>query len=248
MTPELMPSEFVGGNPHGRKLEMARRAEIVLAISEVTRRDLVQLVPDLKGRVYVTPLAVDSQFFERFASGESNRKRPYVLFVGDRCGYKNFRTFADAMVAVMREQDDISLVCVGGGPLNEAERAVFRREGLEKRLEWLTASDRELAALYGHAECFVFPSQYEGFGLPILEAMASGCPVVLSSTSCFPEVAEDAGEYFDPSSSESIVAAIRTVLGSKSRKRELRELGRSRLRAFSWEKTAELSARAFSQT
>jgi glycosyltransferase involved in cell wall biosynthesis len=245
MIPELLPEEFSGVSPHGRKLTLVRGTDLVLAVSETTKTDLLRLVPGLRARVYVTPLAVDRDFFDRHSRGTLVEPGRYVLFVGARGGYKNFARFAEAMAGVLLTHADVSLVCVGGGQPAQEEIEPFRRLNLHERVRWRRATDVELAALYGHAECFVFPSRYEGFGLPILESMASGCPVALSAASCFPEVAENAAQFFDPLSVDSIAAAIDELVQSGARKRELRELGFQRLRAFSWERTAELTAQAF---
>ena len=100
-------------------------------------------------------------------------------------------------------------------------------------------NDQVLASLYRNAAAFVYPSLYEGFGIPPLEAMAMGCPVISSNTSSLPEVVGDAGEYFDPLSEESMMAAMERVTQSSSRSGELVELGRQQYRKFSWEKCAQ---------
>jgi glycosyltransferase involved in cell wall biosynthesis len=248
MIPELLPEEFKSGSPHIHKLRLVREADILLAVSETTRTDLLRLVPGLKASVYVTPLAVDSDFFGRRSRGTPVEPGRYVLFVGARRGYKNFARFAEAMTSVMRAHADVSLVCVGGGQPAEEEIDPFRRVNLHQRVHWCCPTDVELANLYGHAECFVFPSRYEGFGLTILESMAAGCPVALSAASCFPEVAQDAAQFFDPLSVDSIAGAVTELIQSSARRRELRELGFQRLRAFSWQRTAELTAQAFRES
>lgn len=100
-------------------------------------------------------------------------------------------------------------------------------------------SDKELVEIYSRAELFVFPSEYEGFGLPILEAFATNCPIALSNASCFPEIAEDAGVYFDPLDVESIFSAMKQVLENDVIKKMLIKNGKKQLAKFSWKRAAE---------
>jgi glycosyltransferase involved in cell wall biosynthesis len=149
---------------------------------------------------------------------------PFVLFVGDRGGYKNFDTLVRAM-GTSRVLRDMPLVCFGGGPIRD------------KRVIHVSGGDDVLASLYTQAAALVYPSLYEGFGMPLLEAMACGCPVVCSNTASLPEIAGDAAELCDPSDPAHIAAAIENVL-SPARATELRRLGAARVKEFTWEKCA----------
>lgn len=243
MVPERFPALFPEGDPHAGKRAACAAASLILAISEHTRRDLLDLYPDLdRGAVEVIPLAVDAEFFRRRARGQEDGT---ILFVGRRGGYKNFAGFADAASRLLAERRDLRVLCVGGGPLAPCELEIFEGRGCADRISQRTVSDDELPALYHRSTAFVFPSLHEGFGLPILEAFASGCPVVLSNRSCFPEVAAEAGEYFDPSSPDALLAALRRVVEDRARREELRRLGERRLSAFSWDRTAALTAAAY---
>jgi glycosyltransferase involved in cell wall biosynthesis len=110
-----------------------------------------------------------------------------------------------------------------------------------------SVSDAALPTVYKEAEMFVFPSEYEGFGLPILESFACGCPVIASRASCFPEVGGEAMEYFDPYAPEDIAQAMARVLLSPTRADALRRLGSDRAKAYSWQRTAELTAAAYNR-
>jgi glycosyltransferase involved in cell wall biosynthesis len=116
---------------------------------------------------------------------------------------------------------------------------LIERIGLTDRVVQHSVSDRELAACYAHAVAFVFPSLYEGFGIPILEAFGCGCPAIVADASCFPEIAGDAARYFDPKDRESLRAAVAEIIDKPVVADELRRKGRERARAFTWEATAQ---------
>ena len=106
-------------------------------------------------------------------------------------------------------------------------------------VKWQTGSDAELAGLYQQAALFVYPSLYEGFGYPPLEAMVAGCPVACSNVSCFPETVADAAELFDPYDVDSIAQSLKNVLYSPARSMELVAMGRQNVQRFSWDKCAQ---------
>jgi glycosyltransferase involved in cell wall biosynthesis len=195
-----------------------RRAERVLAVSERTRRDLVELYGIDEAKIVVTPNAVDPVFTPDGEPGEA-----YLLFVGAIQERKN--PLAAAAAAA-----EVGLPLVVAGPEKEPELA---RE-LERRGATLRGyvTKRELAALYRGASALLLPSRYEGFGLPVLEAMASGTPVVAAPEPALREVAGDAAVYAEPS---ELAAAVRRALAERER---LRAAGLERARAFSWEETA----------
>ena len=198
-----------------------QRAARVLAISERTKRDLVELYGVDPGRIVVTPLGVDAVF----APGDE--RDDFLLFVGAIQERKDPRAAALAAREVGRR-----LVVVG--PTKD--------EGLAEELRGLGAELRgyvdreELARLYRRAACLVFPSRYEGFGLPVLEAMASGTPVVASPDEAVREVADGAAVYAEPG---ELAAAVQDALG---RADELGRAGIERARGFSWADTARRTA------
>ena len=132
-----------------------------------------------------------------------------------------------------------------GEPLGPAELEPFVKRGVAGRVALQAADDAGLAQAYATATAFVFPSLYEGFGIPVLEAFALGTPVVLSDRGSLPEVAEDAAAYFSAESEDSLEATLDRVLGDPEQRRELAERGRLRARAFSWERSAKLLAEAY---
>jgi glycosyltransferase involved in cell wall biosynthesis len=245
MIPELLPHYFPEGNPHRRKREVVHASDMVLSISESTTRDLVEFYGYPASRVVTTPLGIDCRAFADVPKVSHPFRPPYLLFVGLRHRYKNFRRFGLAAAAVLAAHPEVSLALVGGGALLESEREIFVRAGVFDRVVQANVADEALPTIYREAEVFVFPSEYEGFGLPILESFACACPVAASRASSFPEVGGPAIEYFDPQSTDDIAQSIERILNSRSHADELRRLGSERVKAYSWQRTAELTAEAY---
>jgi glycosyltransferase involved in cell wall biosynthesis len=231
MIPELFPESFAT-SPHEDKMTLLPRAAAVVAISETTRADLLRLAGIAPERVSVATLGPP---FEAPPSGAAPpAPDEYVLFVGKRPGYKNFDRFAAAMRRSMRRRPALHLVCVGGGQLRERERSAFAEAGCLDRVHVRKVDDDQLQWLYRKARLFVFPSWYEGFGLPVLEAFASACPAAIADTAVFREVAGDAAAFFDPNDEDAIHAAIERLLDDDALRRDLAGRGAQRLRDFSW--------------
>lgn len=221
-------------------LENKRRtitgATRVIAISENTKADLIRLLQIPAEKIEVTHLGnslvpVDGPRPTAFPPR-------YLLFVGERQNYKNFNRFAAAVAPLLREAADLHLICTGHA-WRETDLALFERLQITRKVELVNATDAGLAQLYRHAELFVFPSLYEGFGIPVLEAFACSCPAALSRRSSLPEVAGEAAAYFDPENTEEIGATIRRLLADADERRHLVERGRRRLDEFSWDRCAK---------
>jgi glycosyltransferase involved in cell wall biosynthesis len=244
MIPELLPQYFRRGNPHLAKRRYVESAAAVICISESTKRDLVTLWGEQFADAVVVPLAVDYRFW---AGAAPNTRLPdeYVLFVGARAGYKDFETVVRAFAYLAAEHPRLELVAAGGGDLSARERRLLVEAGILNRVRQLPMDDRELASTYAGAQCFVFPSRYEGFGLPTLEAMAAGTPAVLASSSSHPEVGGDAAVYFTPGDAAELASAIHGVINDPSRRSELIERGRARARGFSWTSVATGTAAVY---
>ena len=139
---------------------------------------------------------------------------------------------------MLNREKDIKLICVGP-PFSSGEMEILSGLGISNQSIAINVDDNSLNDLYSGALVFVYPSLYEGFGMPILEAFANNCPVCLSNTSCFPEIAGNAGVYFDPYDQESILGAITKVIYDTAYAKEIRKEGQTRLADFSWKKTAK---------
>jgi glycosyltransferase involved in cell wall biosynthesis len=240
MIHERCPDSFAANDPMTRiKACAVHRADHIFCISENTRRDLLDIHQVPEDRVTVTYLGYDALPLTALTAADLVGSAPYLLHVGGRHGYKNFEGLLRAFAASSWLRDNLRLVCFGAAAFSRAELSLIAALGLsESQVIHLGGGDDRLAALYKGAAAFVYPSQYEGFGIPPLEAMSLDCPVICSNTSSIPEVVGDAGEYFDPLDIESIRAAIERVLQSPTRRAELVALGRSRREQFSWERCA----------
>lgn len=215
-----------------------RRAEALLCISEATRRDLVRLFPQAETKASVVPLAADARLAEPVTPARLSR--PYVLAVGTLEPRKNLTRLVEAFVALpddVRSAHQLALVGPAGWDVEEIMRAAAARP--EDVTVLGHVDEARLHALYAGASCFAFPSLYEGFGLPVLEAMMAGAPVVTSSVSSLPEVAGEAALLCDPRDVRSIRDALVAVLSDPAHGNRLRTAGRERAAAFSWRQTAD---------
>lgn len=227
------------------KYKAISRAEHVICISESTRQDLVQLFDVPLNKLSVIYLGCDiptSQLAQELSEKTVNikPKRPFLLYVGLREGYKNFEGMLKAICASPHLLRTFDVVAFGGGKWTPSELQTIASSGFaEQQIRQISGSDQDLNLLYRQAAAFIYPSKYEGFGLPPLEAMAQQCPVVSSNTSAMPEVIGDAAEYFDPNDIDSIKSAIERVVFSEVRTIELIELGNKRISQFGWSVCAQ---------
>lgn len=238
---ERYPDLFVNSEGTTRPKRLAaNRADHVICISESTRRDLITFCGVPEERTSVVYLGVDVDFVQATTPTRQYHLRQFLLYVGARGGYKNFERFVRAFSRSTRLRNDFDVLCFGGGPLQPGEQAVIANAGLRPdQVVQLGGGDEILAALYQQAAAFVYPSLYEGFGIPPLEAMAVGCPVICSDSSSLPEVVGEAAETFDPLDENAMQAAMEHVLESPSRCSALVEAGRTRYKHFTWEKCAQ---------
>lgn len=237
MIPEVFPELFPGGSPHLAKQDYVHAADLVLCISESARADLLKHYGPLDAPVRVTPLA-PSGVFQTGSGTRTGLPRPYVLFVGSRSGYKDFGVAADAVRLLRQRFPDLLLVAVGGDDLTpEESRLPFV---IHARL-----SDAQLAGAYSEAVCLAFPSRYEGFGLPTLEAMSCRCPAVLADVAVHREVGGDAALYFAAGDSEGLAGHITRLLQDPDFAATRVGGGLRRAQAFSWSHTARLTASAY---
>ena len=213
-------------------------ADGIIAISQHTKEDLLHYYPFVKE----DKIEVIYESCNKEKTGKTDERifdYKYVLFVGDRVERKNFKRVVEALGHMHKDYPDLHLVCTGGGSLKQEEEALIEKAGLKGYVCQKFFDDEELYSLYANAECYIFPSLYEGFGLPILEAWARNCPVLLSTASCFPEIAQEAALYFNGNKTEEIEKCLRAVIDSDELKDELRKKGKERLAYFSWSKTAQ---------
>jgi len=214
------------------------RADHIICISKNTKEDLITHFNVPETKISVVYLAASIKKRKTTEEIRPPVEGPFLLYVGTRELYKNFIFFLNAF-SNSRVKKELCIVCFGGGLFTKNEKELFRNLKIpEDRIIQISGSDKLLSSLYSSAEAFVFPSLYEGFGLPLLEAMSVECPVICSNASSFPEVADTAAEFFDPNSEESLIDALENVILDEIRKRSLIKAGLARVKCFSWSKCA----------
>jgi glycosyltransferase involved in cell wall biosynthesis len=248
MFPQYLPNRAAYAYARGSMWNAARKADRILTVSEASKRDILHFFNVRPEKIDVVYNAIDERFWNLPSDEEIARVREryqlahrFVLYVGNIKPHKNLVRLIEAFDGLRRLGgfDDVKLLIIGDeiSKLPALRRAVHSHK-LHKEVRFLGyLNDETLAILYRLASVFVFPSLYEGFGLPPLEAMASGTPVVTSNVSSLPEVAGDAAILVDPVSVESIVDGMRRVLSDPVLAQELRKRGLVRARAFSWERS-----------
>jgi glycosyltransferase involved in cell wall biosynthesis len=228
-----------------------RRARAVIAVSSATARDVVTMLGVPQDRVHVVPLAADATFrplddegLLRTARDRYRLPGRFVLFVGTREPRKNLGALIDACAGIREGDGSLPLVLVGeeGWLASDLERRV--REEEHVRVLGPVAAD-ELVAIYNLATVVALPSLDEGFGLPVVEAMACGTPVVCSDRGALPEVAGDAAILVDPHDVGGIAAALRSVMEDESLRERMRQRGLARSATFGWDRTAEETAAVY---
>lgn len=241
MIHERFPGSFPANDRvAAHKASAVHRVDHIFCISENTRRDLLEIHGIPEDHISVAYLGYDTLVASSVTAAGLVGDSPYLLYVGGRQGYKNFDGLLRAYAASNWLSTNLRLVCFGGGPFSATEKGLIAELGLsDKKVVQLGGADDRLAALYSSAAAFVYPSKYEGFGIPPLEAMSLGCPVICSNTSSIPEVVGEAGEYFDPADVDSIRDALERVLQSSARRTQLIEFGRLRCKLFSWKRCAQ---------
>ena len=239
MIHELFPLYFHSSdNTSQLKREAIDRADHIICISENTRKDLISLFGIEKEKTSVVHLGVSLNYQD--SPIEIKQSKEYILYVGSRFGYKNFRNLVIAYSSNKALNDRYNLIAFGGGNFTLEEKKFFEEVGLnENKLIYESGTDEKLVNFYRAASLFVYPSLYEGFGIPPLEAMSLNCPVACSNSSSMPEVVGNAGAFFDPSSVISISNAIESVLGDVSYKNQLISRGKNRIKHFSWDKCSQ---------
>ena len=235
-------------DPDGQTAEIKRKAilaaDIILCISESTKRDLLERYPLLEEKVLVTHLATD--FSPHIRDGnEFIPSRPFFLYVGGRGTYKNFNNLLIAFSKAVSQVPDIML-CVVGSPFDSSEQSNIAEMHLDKHIQHFGyASDSHLAKLYRNCIAFVYPSLYEGFGIPPLEAMICQAPVIASNTSSIPEVVGDAGLLFDPTSVSDLADRLLFLLEHPAERERLIAKGLEQAKKFSWDKTVTQTLQAY---
>lgn len=237
MSPELFPQYFKKNNSQiVLKRKLATKASAIIAVSESTKNDIVNILGIPEEKITV--------IYHGGPEGKQVKDPPvvtgpYFLYVGDRRAYKNFSALLDGFALFHRQRTNVRLVCTGQ-PFSQSETERIQFLHLAGSITQIEASDKTLANLYAHAMAFIYPSLYEGFGMPILEAYAYGCPVILNKRSCFPEIAGDAAIYFDSNEDGVPIAESLTFAAnlSSEQRQQLIALQKKQLHKYSWQRSS----------
>jgi glycosyltransferase involved in cell wall biosynthesis len=254
--PRHLPNKAALAYARNMLRRAVRTSQRVLTGSESTRSDLVELVGADPAKIKVIPYGCDPYFFESPSEDEleaANKlyglTRPFLLFVGNAKPHKNLQRLMKAFALLTERYPDIDLLVAGGE--QEAAKDLVAELGqaeLAKRIRFFGYLPKtDLRALYTLATVFVFPSLYEGFGLPPLEAMACGTPVIAGRCSSLPEVIGHAGLLVNPRKEDAIADAIRLLLDDSTLRAALGERGREQARQFTWESTAVQTLEVYSE-
>ncbi|MGN5139808.1 glycosyltransferase family 4 protein [Aeromonas sp. 164P] len=221
-----------------QKSRAIRNSDIVICVSHNTAKDLMQYCPVDKTKIRVVHNGVSESYYP--LSIKSNFNYNSVLFVGARGGYKNFNLAIDAVAAVA----NLELHIVGGGELSSAELQQLE-DKLSGRYRWLgRLSDNELNMAYNHAYALLYPSSYEGFGIPIIEAMRAGCPVISVNVSSIPEVAGDAAILVNEPNVAAFSEALITLPAMRN---QLIRAGFMQAAKFSWDRCFEETLEVYNE-
>lgn len=233
MIPELMPRFRRKLDFLTRKRSYIQQSDHIICVSESTKRDLLRVYPDIRVPITVAYPGVSNAFNPHVAEIE-DFNFPFILHVGNRGGYKDGNTLLRAFVSVAHRFKDVVLVLIGGGPLTREEREIFSVSTLKDRVLQTSLPETLIPSAYAHSCVTVFPSLYEGFGLPAVEAMASGSPLILAYSSSLPEVGGDAARYYPPGDFQVLAQRLSEVLSDATASKELSRLGLERAAKFTW--------------
>ena len=229
-----------------KKRILIERSKKIIAISQNTKNDILKIYPHIpEEKIEIVYLSHSIDIHNVTALPSYLKEKKYLLFVGNRDFYKNFKLFI-RIAGDWLLKNNVSLVCLGGNSFSDEESQSIDQCGLKELVYQYSFQDNELASFYINALAFVFPSEYEGFGIPVLEAMACSCPVILPKMSSFPEVAGDAGIYFDLNQPDSLLNSLNSVIYDVDFRRNKIHMGLEQVKKFSWEKTVTESLKVYS--
>ncbi len=231
--------EKTKGNAHYREMAAIKakniaRAKEIIVVSTHTKKDLLELYPSVKEEhVHVIPLA---QSLPSEATKPNGLPDEYMLFTGERSGYKNFKSLLQAFAKISSSFPNLYLFCAGSSPFHADELALANSLNVGDRIKQSRLSETELRYAYTHAAAFIYPSTYEGFGIPLLEAFDSGTPVIANNATSLPEVTGDAALLVNALSIDELSSSIQQLLTDTTLRDNLIHKGKNRAAEFSWEK------------
>lgn len=224
--------------------KVAKDSDSIIAISKFTKKELVDFTEINEEKVTVIYESSDVNL-----GASKSYKLPYknyLLYVGQQSDYKNVKRLGDAHQKLLKTYPDLGLVLVGKKNASALSNEAYFTKKAYKNIHFTDfVEDAQLNWLYAHATAYVFPSLMEGFGLPGLEAMGHGTPVISSNATCLPEIYGKAAHYFDPTNTDDIARAITEVLGNEKLKQKLSIDGYEQIKKYSWKKMAEQTLKVY---
>ena len=246
MIHEIYPEMFSSKDETSKRIKLlAQKATKIIAISENTKKDIIKFLNIKEDKIEVVYHGNSINPSESTDDINIDLPKKYILFVGIRGGYKNFNLFIEAISTLLVEDAELNVVCIGGGNFKEMEKEKFKNLNIVNKICQYSVNDDILAYVYQKAVAFIFPSLYEGFGIPILESFACSCPVIASNISSLLEVAGDAAIYFNPKDKLAILDSIQQVIYKKDLRKQLLNKGYQRIKQFDWEKTAKQTKKIY---
>ncbi len=231
-------------NLYTRKKRLVSKANRIITVSEHTKKDVVEILQVDPSKIDVIHhgSSIEQQSYNGFKDKLS--EKPYLLYVGRRERYKNFNFFLESVHRLLINEK-VTLLCAGGDVFTKDERKLINELQLDDYVKQTNVDDVSLQILYQNAVAFVFPTLYEGFGIPILEAFACNCPCLISNNSSLPEVAGNAAMYFDPHDSNSMYEAVERIIVSPEMRHKLILAGREQIKKFSWMNTVRQTIESY---
>ena len=245
MIPELFPQYYACDDIQiiHKNITIPQAAHII-TVSQQTKLDLCRVMNIKEEQVSVVYHGANES---QYIPNENDKDFEYILYVGERHLYKNFNDFAKSCIPILKRHKELMVICTGK-PFTDSERKMLKEYGMENRFKHIfVRNDQDMLDLYHYALAFIYPSSYEGFGLPILEAYKADCPVLLNNASCFPEIAGDAAIFFNMNEKENnFEEQFETFYYlNGSERNELIKKQKERLKRYSWDKSAKKSAEIY---
>lgn len=215
---------------------LLEKATKIISVSNNTKNDIIDTYKIPSTKIEVIHLA------SALVANDNQSAFPYrnyILYVGLRQSYKNFKSFLEAISPLLLKEKDLRVVCAGGGDFGSEELTYFKELKVEHQLIHVSVNDQLLGLLYKNAILLAFPSLYEGFGIPVLEAFGCSCPVAASNAGSIPEVGGNAALYFNPDDKDDMLDKVSQLIYNQGLREQLIESGLKRGNEFSWEKTTK---------
>lgn len=233
---ELFPQYFNKNDKTAtNRKNLIYKADRIIAISENTKKDIIKFYNIDANKIDVIYLGYDIPIIQEKKT-ILDLPQQYILYTGNRKNYKNFNFFIKSIAEILLSHPSLYLVCTGY-QFNFIELQLIKQLNLKEKVIHCFFTDETMHYLYKNATVFVYPSLYEGFGIPILDAFNAGCPTILTNASCFPEIAQNGALYFEPNNALMLREKIQILLNNKVERENLILKATERLKYFSWEKT-----------